>query len=121
MQTELASAYRSAGFPEADDFARNEPDFQSFRARLADISEQHTLVFLIDEWDKPLTDHFANEALGKALRAELVAFSNWLRTLRNVRFLLLTGVMRYQGTLSRPRHRRPQPEPHLCASLGLHP
>ncbi len=121
MQTELASAYRSAGFPEADDFARNEPDFQSFIARLADISEQHTLVFLIDEWDKPLTDHLDNEVLFNAIHSVLSVFSNWLRPLRNVRFLLLTGVMRYQGTLSRPRHRRPQPEPNLCAALGLHP
>ena len=56
------------------------------------------MVFLIDEWDKPLSDHLDNEVLFNAIRSVLSVFSNWLRTLHNVRFLLLTGIMRYKDT-----------------------
>ena len=96
--TELGRAYHRAGFAqeEIDDY-RQEATLHGFLSKLANFSNQQRLVFLIDDWDVPLSAHLDNEVRFDALRRSLNVFYNWLRTL-NLRFLLVTGIMRYKET-----------------------
>ena len=96
--TELGRAYHRAGFAqeEIDDY-RQEATLHGFLSKLSNFSNQQRLVFLIDEWDVPLLAHLDNEVRFDALRRSLNVFYNWLRTL-NLRFLLVTGIMRYKET-----------------------
>ena len=96
--TELGRAYHRAGFAqeEIDDY-RQEATLHGFLSKLSNFSNQQRLVFLIDEWDVPLSAHLDNEVRFDALRRSLNVFYNWLRTL-NLRFLLVTGIMRYKET-----------------------
>lgn len=96
--TELGRAYHRAGFAqeEIDDY-RQEATLHGFLSKLSNFSNHQRLVFLIDEWDVPLLAHLDNEVRFDALRRSLNVFYNWLRTL-NLRFLLVTGIMRYKET-----------------------
>ena len=98
LKSNLARAYRKAGFPEADTFRNEEVRLEDFLLRLSDISDNHSLVFLIDEWDNPLSHHLDNENTFNAIRNVLSVFYAWHRSLNNVRFTLITGIMRYKET-----------------------
>lgn len=95
---ELGRAYQRAGFaPEEIDAYKKDATLHGFLSKLSNFSNQQRLVFLIDEWDVPLSAHLDNEVRFDALRRSLNVFYNWLRTL-NLRFLLVTGIMRYKET-----------------------
>lgn len=98
LKSNLARAYRKAGFPEADIFRNEEVRLEDFLLRLSDISDNHSLVFLIDEWDNPLSNYLDNENTFNAIRNVLNIFYAWHRSLNNVRFTLITGIMRYKET-----------------------
>ena len=70
----------------------------SFLGKFNQIAEQHELVFLIDEWDYPLSNNLDNEDKFNRLKLVLRDFYAWLRDLPKVRFLLITGIMRYHET-----------------------
>ena len=85
---ELGRAYQRAGFaPEEIDAYKKDATLHGFLSKLSNFSNQQRLVFLIDEWDVPLSAHLDNEVRFDALRRSLNVFYNWLRTL-NLRFLL---------------------------------
>lgn len=96
LKTTLARAYRKAGFKEADDFKKEEASLEDFLSRLSDISDEYSLVFLIDEWDHPLSNYLDDEAKFNAIRDVLSVFYAWHRSLDNVKFTLITGIMRYK-------------------------
>lgn len=92
----LVTAYASAGFDTAQYI-----DISSFAklSALLDIlsnAAQKDLVFLIDEWDHPLSVNLSNNTLFAEIQAVLRLFYAWLRAQKNIRFILVTGIMRYR-------------------------
>ena len=53
LKENIATAFTTAGFPEAQSFDQNEL-LSVFLGNFDVIAEQHWLVFLIDDWDYPL-------------------------------------------------------------------
>ena len=96
--TNLAAAYAMAGFPEALQL-RTETSFVQLTAQLDYLARGQQLVFLIDEWDNPLSAHLDDPPLFASLHSVLVKFYSWLRLQNaNARFILVTGIMRYRDT-----------------------
>ena len=93
----LVNTFSQVGFPEVDSFDRGDV-LPSFLGKFNQIAEQHELVFLIDEWDYPLSNNLDNEDKFNRLKLVLRDFYAWLRDLPKVRFLLITGIMRYHET-----------------------
>ena len=97
LKENIATAFTTAGFPEAQSFDQNEL-LSVFLGNFDVIAEQHWLVFLIDDWDYPLFNSLDKEDDFKLFQAALSAFYAWLRNLPKKRFVLLTGIMRYCET-----------------------
>lgn len=95
LQRNLARAYNKAGFDSV--VASDKPDLESFLDGLARISWQHQLVFLIDEWDYLLSNNLHDQVFCDELLSQFRKFYDWLRMLENVRFILVTGIMRYHS------------------------
>lgn len=76
-------------------FNNESPDLDSFLKDIEDITDEHRLVFLIDEWDFPLSSDLDNEKIFNATLTVLRTFYKWLRNLEDPRFILVTGIMRY--------------------------
>ena len=91
----LQKAFERAGFTEVPKFNNESPDLDSFLKDIEDITDEHRLVFLIDEWDHPLSQTIDNEPLFSATLSVLSTFYKWLRNLEAPRFILVTGIMRY--------------------------
>lgn len=66
--------------------------------KLSFITDTTRVVFLIDEWDYPLSCYLNDPAKYERIRRVLHTFYNWLRELHRVRFALITGIMRYKET-----------------------
>ena len=66
---------------------------------LKHISKQQALVFLIDEWDYHLSIHLNNQQLFEDLLSVHRVFYLWLRNITNIRFLMITGIMRYRDSV----------------------
>ena len=108
---ELASAYKAAGFAQVEakvnallkTIAGEErkleaSDFDLFLKELRAVSAHQRLVFLIDEWDYPLSEHLDDEEIFNQYLKVLSIFYRWLRTLTNLRFVLVTGILRFHET-----------------------
>ena len=99
--TNLAAAYAKAGFPEAMQLI-NETSFEQLKVKLdyLVLSQGQRLVFLIDEWDYPLSKHLDDPQLFASLQSVLSDFYGWMRQQNetNARFILVTGIMRYRET-----------------------
>ena len=93
--TNLAAAYAMAGFPEALPL-RTEKSFVQLKVQLDYLAKDHQLVFLIDEWDYPLSAHLDDPQLCAALQSVMSSFYKWLRSQDYARFILVTGIMRYR-------------------------
>ena len=91
----LAKAFARAGFPQAYELNRNSQYLDDFLDNLADIAFEHRLVFLIDEWDHPLSSNLDHEERFYAILSVLRTFYDWLREIESPRFILVTGIMRY--------------------------
>ena len=91
----LAKAFILAGFSEVEDIDWNESLYY-FLVKLELLMHGRDVVFLIDEWDFPLSSRLDDEEAFNSVRATLATFYSWLRTLTNVRFALITGIMRYR-------------------------
>ena len=63
----------------------------------SDLAALNT-VWLIDEWDFPLSANLDNRPAFDANTQVLQKLFSNLRDLRNLRFMLVTGIMRYQNT-----------------------
>lgn len=91
----LVAAFSAVGFPQASAVARTLP-LKDFLAQLGAITRTHDLVFLIDEWDYPLSTNLADEPSFNTARTCLSTFYAWLSSLANIRFIFITGIMRYR-------------------------
>ena len=95
LRISLKMAYVAAGFTQIIDLEKEARSFDEFLKMVAVSFQDHDLVFLIDEWDQGLSANLNNEEAYNAVLGVLSKFNKWLRGLPNVRFLLVTGIMRY--------------------------
>ncbi len=72
---------------------------------LADLIEyleyfrgQQEIVFLIDEWDYPLSSHLNDRVAFEKNKEILNQFYAWIRDIDNMKFLMVTGIARYRDT-----------------------
>ena len=92
---ELVSAYERAGLSGASDY-KSITSFDTLKRNLLTLTDNQQLVFLIDEWDYPLSAHLNDPQLCSALQSVLSSFYKWLRSQDYARFILVTGIMRYR-------------------------
>ncbi len=97
--TRLIDAYGAAGFQVSD--YDGITSFGTLSLYLDDLAEERgkPLVFLIDEWDTPISNNLQQPQVYDALKKVLRKFYAWLRLQPSVKFLLITGIMRYSDTL----------------------
>ncbi len=95
LRENLVSAFSRAGFPEVKNFQQS-VTLSGFLSQFYDIAKHHLLVFIIDEWDYPLSNCLDNEENFNVVKEVLKDFYSWLRVLPPVRFILITGIMRYR-------------------------
>ena len=95
----LTDAYSVAGFQVSDCDGIN--SFKRLYRRLNKVAIERgkPLVFLIDEWDYPLSFNIKRPQVCAALQQVMRNFYGWLRMQPcSVRFILITGIMRYRET-----------------------
>ena len=96
----VSDAYYDAGFKDAMKLIGT-TSFDRLTSLLKGIvnDDDQQLVFLIDEWDYPLSSHLDDPQLFASLQSVLAKFYSWLRLQNaNARFILITGIMRYRET-----------------------
>ena len=96
--SKIVTAYKLAGYPEVEAFAQDANNLDNFLDKLNQISRKDYLVFLIDEWDHPLSSNLGDEEKYNIALTVLQTFYSWLRELDHLRFVLVTGIMRYKST-----------------------
>ena len=89
----LAKAFILAGFSVVADIDWN-ISFRLFLGRLRALIQGSEVVFIIDDYDHPLTSRLDDEEAFNSARTTLAIFYAWLHTLPGVRFALITGIMR---------------------------
>lgn len=93
----LLNAYYNAGFTEALNQRYDTiSSFSNLRRILSSLSHKQPLVFLIDDWDYPLSSNFYKPQLFTELHEVQRRFYGWLQEQDNARFTLITGIMRYR-------------------------
>ena len=94
----VIAAYSHAGFNVSQ--VASITSFEDLAWRLDDLAIERgkPLVFLIDEWDYPLSINLHRPQVFAAFQQLLRAFYGWLRLQPRVRFILITGIMRYRET-----------------------
>lgn len=94
----LRTAFSEAGFAGAHEVAPQCSKFYIVSDALNELRGNAVLVFLIDEWDFPLSLHLSNETAFESNKHVINQFYSWLRGLESVRFTLVTGIGRYKDT-----------------------
>lgn len=96
----LVAAFVEAGFKQAQSVAFT-LELHAFLHHLDHLARDQQLVFLIDDWDSPLTralEHYDLDQ-GRAAFNQAVAtmrlFYTWLNHRERSRFIFITGVMRF--------------------------
>ena len=97
LKIALVKAFQKAGFHEVLSFDQDER-LSGFLENFTLIAQEHQLVFLIDEWDAPLSNSLDNEDAFNVFKGVLEVFYSWLREVPNLRFVFVTGIMRYRET-----------------------
>ena len=93
----ITEAYRAAGFYQVEEFEQEELTLNRFLNKVGRISSEVRLVFLIDEWDYALSSNLNNATLFNEVLSVLKTFYSWLRGIDSTRFILITGIMRYNS------------------------
>ena len=100
----LVAAFVEAGFKQAQSVAFT-LELNAFFHHLDHLARDQQLVFLIDDWDSPLTralEHYdldqGRAAFNQAVDTMRVLFS-WLNQRTCSRFIFITGVMRFRDDL----------------------
>lgn len=100
----LVAAFVEAGFEQAQSVAFT-LDLNAFLHHLDNLARDQQLVFLIDDWDSPLTLALENDDLdqGRTAFNQAVAtmreLFTWLKHRACSRFIFITGVMRFRDDL----------------------
>ncbi len=94
----VIAAYSHAGFNVSK--VAKITSFEDLAWRLDDLAIERgkPLVFLIDEWDYPLSSNIHQPQAFASFQKVLRAFYCWLRLQPRVKFILITGIMRYRET-----------------------
>lgn len=94
LKEAIVYAFNAAGFTQAKGLDK-EQEFSGFLKNFNTITHGYTLVFLIDEWDFPLSVRLDNESDFNKTLLTLNTFYSWLRTFERIRYLFVTGIVRY--------------------------
>ena len=97
LQNSLVAAYEHVGYAEVNQLKKEAESFDDFLKKLNNLSKTKRFVFLIDEWDYPLSSNLHDQKAFSDILSVLREFYNWFRSLTNVRFALITGIMRYNS------------------------
>lgn len=95
LKAALIAAFSAAGFTQAQSLEHDLP-LSAFLQQFNRLASDQDLVFLIDDYDYPLTSCLNDEATFNQHLAVLRIFYAWLCHFENTRFLFLTGIMRFQ-------------------------
>ena len=95
----LIDAYGAAGFQVSDCDGITSFDLLYLRLNRVARERGKPLVFLIDEWDTPISSNIQQPQVYDALKQVLRDFYVWLRLQPSVKFILITGIMRYSDSL----------------------
>lgn len=87
----LVEAYVNAGFAQVKKMEYAATTLNRLLGHLSSISLKNRLVFLIDDWDYPLTASYGFPVRYQAALDVLSEFYAWLNHLNHVRFILVTG------------------------------
>ena len=95
LKAALIAAFSAAGFTLAQSLEHDLP-LSAFLQQFNRLASDQDLVFLIDDYDYPLTSCLNDEATFNQHLAVLRIFYAWLCHFEHTRFLFLTGIMRFQ-------------------------
>ena len=102
FEQDLCSAFRMAfnraGFTEALTVESQLTDISLLLDLLFNFIKGTNFVLLIDEWDFPLSANLDNFGAYEKNREVLRKLFAWIRDVENLRFCLVTGIGRYEGT-----------------------
>lgn len=87
----LVESYVSAGFAQVKNMEYAATTLNRLLGHLSSISLKNRLVFLIDDWDYPLTASYGYPVRYQAALDVLSEFYTWLNHLEHVCFILVTG------------------------------
>lgn len=96
MCERLIDAYGAAGFPVENCYGITSFGLLYLHLNSLARARGKELVFLIDEWDYPISSSLNKPELCVSFQRVLKKLYSWLRVQRNLRFLLVTGIMRYR-------------------------
>lgn len=99
--TRLRSAFFAAGFSQVSSDKNCQSDILTKQLEIFSnilVSQTQKIVFLIDEWDYPLSSQLNNFRNFDKNRQILSDLFGWLRLLEGVRFTFVTGIGRYLDT-----------------------
>ena len=94
----LRTAFAMAGFGAAFEIGSQINTIFALTGRLDYLLGQQDIVLLIDECDFPLSSQLYNPVAFEKNKAILNKFYAWLRNHNNLKFLMLTGIARYQDS-----------------------
>lgn len=94
----LRSAFAMAGFGAALDTYPQINNIVDLTGYLDYLRGQQEIVLLIDECDFPLSSQLYNPVAFEKNKEILKLFDAWLRDINDVKFLMLTGIARYQDS-----------------------
>ena len=94
----LISAFDDAGFEQVVPETRGVKDLPNLLVLLKKIIKGIDVVWLIDEWDFPLSSNLNELENFERMRNVLRVFFGWLRILNEAHFTLVTGIARYRDT-----------------------
>ena len=98
MRARLISAFDDAGFEQVVPETRGVNDLPNLLVLLKKIIKGIDVVWLIDEWDFPLSSNLNHVENFERMRNVLRVFFGWLRILNEAHFTLVTGIARYRDT-----------------------
>ena len=94
----LRGAFAQAGFGDVLKIDEKINTISALTQHLNYVRGNQEIVLLIDEWDYPLSANLNDRTAFDKNKAVLNAFYAWIRDLKNIKFLLVTGIGRYQDT-----------------------
>ena len=120
---ELYYAFRGA-LRAWDVWVPKELERTNFAEQCAVIEEYlgaRQVVFLIDEWDHPMTSHMLEPEKAAIAEAALTRFYAWIARCPNTHFAFVTGISSYHSAAIAPDFTNLSLDPHYATLVGLTP
>lgn len=81
------------------DLSKAQSPSSKFKVLVAALAQKNKVVFLVDEYDKPILDHIDNVPVADAIRDELQAFYSAVKSNdQYIHFMFVTGVSKFSKT-----------------------